>query len=373
MRNLILLAILAAMALPAGAARRVTVAQLQTLLTEQQAARKSDGSIATLVESLEPTEELTGPVMDQTVAKLKLGPKTALALEQLADSSAFIESPDTALPARPIPDAATQQAQLNAAVNFVAVTLRHMPDFLATRVTRSFNDAPQTTVSGSPLRTDLHLVETYKQDITYRDGRETSSSSQAAPGARAKPSASPGGLVSWGEFGPMLKMILIEAAKGKVAWSHWEQTPAGPVAVFHYQVPKEFSHFSVGFCCIRNSGNGMRDSSNSYQGTPGYHGLLSLDPATGSILRITIESELEESDPVARAAVSIQYGTVEIGEKQYVCPVRSVTILSARTPSQGFGKVGIVQKTIQQVNDVSFTNYHRFGSTMRLLTDDLPQ
>ena len=57
---------------------------------------------------------------------------------------------------------------------------------------------------------------------------------------------------------------------------------------------------------------------------PGYHGSLWLDPATGTILRVTIEGELKLGDPFLRADMLVEYGEVEIGGSKFICPVRSL-------------------------------------------------
>ena len=367
MRRLPLLALLVILAPPSLAAKRVTVEQLRQILTEQQAAHKADSDIAQQVGSVELTERLTGTALEALVAQSNPGAKTMLALDLLGDASSFLELPASELPTKAPPDVATQQAMMNAAVNFVAVTLKHLPDFLATRVTRSFDDKSlAVTHSGWSPQSDLHLAGTFSSEITYREGREILDN--APPGAKPKQIPSPAGLTSKGEFGPILSTILIDAQKGKIAWSHWEQTPAGLAAVFHYQVPKEASHYAVNFCCVRNSEDPRTyqpgsENTNSYHGTPAYHGTLSLDPASGAILRVTLESELKSSDPITRAEISVQYGSVEIGGKSYLCPIRSIAISLAQTHGGG----DMSDRSILRINEASFTEYHRFGSTTRIL------
>ena len=97
-----------------------------------------------------------------------------------------------------------------------------------------------------------------------------------------------------------------------------------------------------------------------YHGTPGYHGELYLDPASGAIERVTLEAELGETEVVRKAAISVEYGPVDIGGTTYICPARSVAI------SQDMNRPG---KTIggampvTRINETRFTGYHRFGST----------
>ena len=59
----------------------------------------------------------------------------------------------------------------------------------------------------------------------------------------------PSGLMSFGEFGPFLVTILSDSAKGRVVWSHWEQTRSGLAAVLEYEIPQQASHYAVNYCC----------------------------------------------------------------------------------------------------------------------------
>jgi hypothetical protein len=370
-----------------AAVRPVTVAQLHETLAAQQAENKSDRDRAQQLRSLILKEQLTDLTRAKMTAEFKPGPQTALVLDLMADFSAFLEPPASEWLDRAQPTAAEQQTMLNAAVNFVAVTLRHLPNFLATRLTDSYDDSPVAiTHSGWSPPSDLHLVGTFSQEITYRDGREVADHlPTASSGSRSKHTPSPSGLTSTGEFGGVLGTILKDTSKGTIKWSHWEQTATGQVGVFHYEVPQAVSHYSVNFCCVKGSEDAMNygggiaggkgsspvdeASANSYHGTPSYHGNLYLDPVTGSILRITIETELKASDPIERAEILVQYGSMEIGGQVYICPVQSFAISKVQSHSGG----DMSDRTILRINEVKFTDYHRFGSTVRLLPDTSSQ
>ena len=379
MRKSILLTILMTVALPCLAAvRQVTVAQLHEMLAALQTAGKNDGDRAQQLISLELTEQLTQPTLDRITTEFKPGPKTVLSLKLLADSSAFLEPPAGELPDKAPPIAAEQRAMMKSFINFVAVTQHHMPDFLATRLTDSYDNSPQSvTHSGWAPHTDLHPAGTFSHHIVYRNGQEVLDRHSDSSGAKPKNEPTPMGLVSFGEFGPALGVILTDASKGILKWSHWEQTAAGPVAVFHFEVPQAASHYTVNYCCVREAQNtagavafGIDAKSasvegDSYHGTPSYHGNLYLDPATGAVLRVTVESDLKPSDPIMRAATSVQYGPVEIGGNSYICPVHSIAI--SLTKSHAGGDKSDME--ILRINEVSFTDYHRFGSTTQLITD----
>ena len=90
------------------------------------------------------------------------------------------------------------------------------------------------------MRAGLHLVDTSSREISVYE--ETANRSATVASARWQEQV---GLTSGGEFASTLGMILTDTLKGKVTWSHWEQSAVGQTAVFHYSVPRSASHFEV--------------------------------------------------------------------------------------------------------------------------------
>jgi hypothetical protein len=368
-----LIAILTAMISPALLAQHMTVDQLRDMLAAQKAAHKSDGDIAGKVAPVELTEQLTPPTLDKMEADLQLGPKTTEALALQADVSGFLDPPPAELTVRDPPDAAARDQIMRKAIEFAAITMHLMPDFLAIRATRSFDDQPLLISLGGwfPAQRDLHLAGTFTQQITYRDGHEVSDQGPPGEVSAPKPQASPDGLTTTGEFGPVLATVITDALKGQMTFSHWEQTSAGVTAVFHFQIPQDASHYPVNFCWIEGPRlnsyrhiNDMADAQlNCYKGTPAYHGSISIDPATGTVLRIAIESDVPPKDRLARADLFVEFGTVEIGGRLYTCPVRSVAISLVRFPATEVSPA----RTMLCLNDATFSNYHRFGASVRVV------
>ncbi|MGA2087120.1 MAG: hypothetical protein ABSG60_16545, partial [Terracidiphilus sp.] len=210
MRKLILLAFAAVMVFPAGAAKRVTVEQLEQSLATDNAAHRVDAEVAHQLGDLELSERLTDVTLGRIAAKLPLGPLTALALQLLTDQSAFLDPPPSELPAAAAPDAATQERMMDAARGYVIQTVPHLPNFFATRATNHFDDGPQVLEKGGwPVRAGLHLVGTVSREITYRDGQEmqdsTSQTASTSPGAPLAQQEL--GLHTFGEFGPELSIV----------------------------------------------------------------------------------------------------------------------------------------------------------------------
>jgi hypothetical protein len=158
-------------------------------------------------------------------------------------------------------------------------------------------------------------------------------------------------LTSIGEFDEDLGIIVADSVKGKISWSHWEQTSAGLLAVFQYEVPKEASHFKIYFCC------GWDPAANadiSYDGTPAYHGSLSIAPSNGAILRSTLEVEFDSFDPTPSFGVAVQYAQVDTEGQSSTLPIRSVSIGEGTTRAEKRSWINLF------IDEVSFTDYHRF-------------
>ena len=356
------------------ARQEMTVAELRQFLQAQYAADRNDGRIAGRLGSIELKERLSETTLERMIEELKPGEKSALALEMLADASALLDPPASELPVKDPPDLAAQRSMIDSAIRFAAVSLRHLPDFLATRSTRSFDNSPLLHLQFGSMADAgvLHPVGTFNRQIAYRNGQEVPTKEN---GKQTKQDASSQILSTYGEFGVTLATILVDADHGKIVWSHWEQTSAGVAAVFHYEVPAGASHYAVEYCCrapAMDRGQSARSGlANSYRGTPPYHGSLLIDPSTGDVLRYTLETELKPSDPITRSAIWVQYGKVDIGDTSYLCPVQSGAI--ALVHRLIFGSSS--ELVILEINKVAFTNYHRFGSTSRILAPggDQPQ
>ena len=152
---------------PAWAAKRVSIAQLEQMLTADRAARRSDVDIAKHIAGIELSERLTQEGLKRLQQPFAGDSRAATALFLLADRSAFLELPASELPSTPPPDAQGQQHLLEMARKFVLETLPQLPNLLATRTTYSFDDSPQELLRGEyPQRAGMHLIGTGKAEVS---------------------------------------------------------------------------------------------------------------------------------------------------------------------------------------------------------------
>ena len=342
-------------------ARRVNVAQLEEALRESRG--HSDRQVAKQLALLGLTQRFSLARLRRWQSLLP-GKRSRRALALLADASTFLPLPNTDQLALPRPTVARQKQILNRAVDYLANDLRQLPNFFATLVTQQYQEA-DAEAQRAPDAPAWHHVLTHRETVLYRDGHEVIR-------ARSHPSRALHGAARMyvqGTFGPVLVTVAGDAAHGTVEWSHWEQSKLGPMAVFRYRIAKTQSHYGLSF---QAAANGFRGFVLRHQ-TVAYHGEIAVDPATGAILRLTIEADPDSSVPIVRSDVAIHYAPTVIGGNDYICPLRSVAI--ARGWSLATDAFGIAQgygDEMTTLNQMTYTNYHVFRSTSRILSGNPP-
>ncbi len=302
--------------LPAG---KITVSQLERKVGADKF--RTDSEATRELAGVELSERLSSARLEQLEAALP-GERSRDALIAVADSSAFLDLPSDEIPATAVPDMAAQKHMMAMTVAYLGKTLPLLPNLFAARDTMRFENRPDALAeeSGNPLR------EAGKSRVTvlYRNGREFVD----AGADKDKKARTPDkGLTTWGEFGPILGTVVVDAARSHLTWSHWELGANGPEGVFNYIVPKDKSHYDVRFCCVaENSGFDISVVTERV----GYHGQITVDPESGTILRLTALADIGSENPIGRADIAVEYGPVEIAGKTYFCPSRGIAI--AQTP-----------------------------------------
>ena len=354
-------------------AKRVTVEELDRTLAAAQGL--PDAEIAQKLSDLELTERLSSARLERLDAKLP-GKRSRQALTILSDASVFLDPPAAEIPNQPTPDLFTQRKIMALTVKYVSQTVHQLPNLFATRVTTSFEDMPAVqkpgaittrgAITGSAYQ-PIHLVGQFNATVTYRDGREVVEQSEQHQGAQT--------LSTSGVFGPILGTVLVDAARSNLAWSRWEQGAQGLQAVFGFTVPKEKSHYSITYDALpSDQGDAMPCSTTpqTFRQVVAYHGEIVIDPATGTILRLVLQSDIKPGQFTARSDVEVEYAPVDIGGKSYFLPVRSVSYTLAHALFVFEGDCARLDETLslqKSLNDVVFQSYHVFRSDATILTD----
>jgi hypothetical protein len=375
MRRWVVALVLAGAALPAMAAKKLSVGELEQLLTSNQG--KADGRVARQLMDVELVERVS-PARLARWEKNFAGNETRELLMRLADSAAFLKLPQTEEIPDPVPDVETQAKILTLAAEYVKTTFSQLPNFYAKRDTTQFEDEPsveqlQTSWGRSPIRSPglsgisvgnseakpMHMKNTYSVTVTFRDGSEI----HEVAGKGSQAGLSPAGLTTSGEFGPILGVVLGDAVRSQsVTWSRWEQGESEPMAIFHYSVPQDQSNYMVWIP------NGTKLT----QVNPGYHGEIAIDPTTGSMMHISAVVDMAPPHQMIEFAMMVEYAPVAIGDQTYICPVHGVAYSKVPvTGSQVASNSPVMLQT--ELNDVSFTRYHRFSSEAHIVTDGKSQ
>ena len=342
----------------------VSIAELQQLLKLDE--KKRDSAAARELFGLRLTERLSRPRLGSLKAALP-GPRAIEALVALADASAFLRPPEAEIPAGPAPNLAEERRIVALMVDYLGRTVPKLPNFYATRTTAHYDDTEEdenrpgvSLYSGEPL----HWAGVSSATVIYSNGKEVV---DPGPLKRKQPNLEEMGLVTTGTFGPILATVVGDASRSQMAFSHWEQGNDGPVAVFRVAVLKGKSHYLVAY-----------RSPSQTQATEqpvAYHGEVSIDPATGTILRVTVQADFEPDVEIVRADIMVEYGSVDIGAKSYICPVKSVSLSQGRCRVVVKNAIGFTSRLgpeITRLNDVTFGNYHVFRAEVRVLTGDDP-
>jgi hypothetical protein len=327
---------------------------------------EEDSDLARQLYRVELTERLTPKTFARILAKDQPGPEAAQALAFLEDKSAFLDPPQAEWTSLPFPDAESEKHALELTRGYVFLTLLRLPDFFATRTTtRMVTEPTPWGALALPNQEGPHMAGTSMVEITFRDGKEF-----VAPAEAASLSKIPAeeGLASEGEFGSEAAIVLVDLedqVNATAAFHHWETTHTGPVAVYRYSVAAAGSHYQVKYACKART---------AFHASPGYHGSIAINQATGAILRITVAAVWKPGDPVSHVTSAIEYGPVKIGDRVYVCPVLSIAFMVVEANAcRRLGGAQRLAEPVTTLNRTTFTNYHRLGSTLTIMPPDKDQ
>src|SRR5579883_137599 len=350
--------------------KKVSSGELMQIIASAQGT--SDGDLAQKLNGMVLTDRLSGTRLADLTSKLP-GDKSRVQLMLLADPSIFLLPPADEMPRDASPSAAAARDMLLKLVDYVNRTVRQLPNLMATRFSNGFEDQPREEWSGpygieTRFYQPLHWVGSLKMEVTYRDRKEIEEKGVKVE----KKGNGVGGLITSGEFGPILSMVLADAVKGKITWTRWEKSSDGTLAVFHYQVPHEKSHYYVKFCCIVGSFNtaGTADMQ-VWNERAAYHGDIVFSPADGSIRLLTVEADLAAGALVTDAGIAIEYAATDIGGRSYICPVRSVSMLQSHSAQKrdAISHPDYEGPVKTFLNDVRFSNYRSFGAETKIYTN----
>jgi len=339
--------------------RPMTVAQLDSFV--HTAAETPDSDLARQLRQVRLTERATKTQAAAWTALVR-GKKAREALAVLVDLSDFLAPPSAGIPPDPPPDTAAQQAMLALAKQYVHQTIPRLPNFFARRIDVDYEEIPPFYREGGHYSAaePLHIMDSSHTTVVFRSGGEVVDA-KVLQRAAAK-----GDLSTYGTFGPVLGSVE-EALTTPMIWSRWERNEDGErVAVFRYSVPATASHSETGGCCSPEG-----DGRIGFAVVSAYHGEITLDPATGAVLRLLIDEDLDGFVPVDRGELVVTYGPVAIGDRTWICPLESISLLRTRSITTRTEWDGIGYRTwgpyATKLNHFRFDDYHLFRARVRIL------
>ena len=338
---------------PAWAAGKMTVQQLKDLLISLQKANTADADVAAQLKDVELTEEMTHSAMNG-LGPYVPGQLTTEQLYVLEARSAVLAPPAADLPTTPAPDAATQKAILDKAIDYTNKTYAQLPTLTATKATRRFQDKTEFT-QGSIAAHSSVAVAAPISPIRYTAGDEATVTLQNGadrnPLENDKTQWGRNGMIALLGQGPALTTVLREAqGTGKIDWVRWETIDGKQAAVYSFVVDKKVSRYAVNYCCFPEtsqegqmtmrglSGPGAGpggtaaggDTQGNYainatwrnfKATVPYHGEIFVDPDSGTVVRLITQADFKSGDWVRQEDQCIQFGVVTVGDKPMIVPV----------------------------------------------------
>lgn len=282
-------------------------------------------------------------------------------VEMIAAQSAFLPLPSSEILADPPPDPIEQKRVLAAAKNYLSEVIPKLPDFFATRTATYYGEVvPYSGLDSKVEPQPLHLQNERKDTVIYRRGEEV-----VEPQRSAQASTGGAPMNTYGIFGPILiSLEQVLNMTGAVAWKEWEKSASGPLAVFSF-VNAANPLVTLAGCCYPDGGKNARTEIH-----PGSHGEITIDPASGAILRFQIEYDMQGFVPTRVSGIVVEYGPVTIDGKAYIVPQYSVSFIRLRSVitlsewNVGFPTWG---PYVTQMNIFHFDQYHRFISKSRVL------
>jgi hypothetical protein len=234
----------------------------------------------------------------------------------------------TAAQARLTPD----QEQLLAAARVYALHYSaSLPDFLCTQIVHRSEDR----MDNGRWR-DL---DTLNIKLSYSGHKEDYKLMEVNGKPTLLDYRNVGGAVSTGEFGSRLYAIFAPQSGTEFAWKGWSHVRRRRVAVFTYRISLEKSTYGLQFGPVPVGPNAM---------VIGYHGEVSIDPVSNTVLRQTLEGDIPMKFPITACSSWVEYDYRDVAGSSYLVPVAAQTTLAS-------GRY-------RASNRIEFQEYRKFGT-----------
>ncbi len=350
-----------------------TVAQLEQLITGLLAAHKTDDEIASRIEMMRLSEQLT-PEALKSLLQAHPGPRTTQQIMILTLDSSQLAPPTADIPTTPAPTAGEQTELLKKAISIAQETFPKLPKFNADKKSMRFQNGvayiKNTSGNGGSMSNSSGYSEIPEPIVLSMVDQEskrivTNAGSEDSPLVmKQKDPSGPLGQTSVTVPGLPLMAVIADMAKATPTFLRWQTILTRQTAVFAFNVPRKQSSYKILYCCfpeLEHIGSGMGFSANSgtatsfvpFKAAAGYHGELFVDVKTGLIVRLITKADPKITDFVHQEDIRTDYEPTTVGTTTYVLPGH-ITILSTVVPNgDSYVKFG----TRRTLYDVTISNY----------------
>ena len=197
---------------------------------------------------------------------------------------------------------ADQKQLWEAAAHNAMGYLGQLPNFRCIQETHRF-----TAPARSPDQ--LREADSYMHELIFEDGKERYQRLDANGEVDNAPTETKG-VSSRNEFGSMLRGLFDPDVAASYRWAGRSMALGVLCQVFQFEVARSKSNF------VLHAGNSVASA--------GYTGRVFIDEETGMVRRLTINGALPADFGLQSPSLSLDYGMVKIGDKDYLLPLRSV-------------------------------------------------
>jgi len=237
-------------------------------------------------------------------AKVPSGPQTAAAEDADLATVVLPEIEPATIDSSGLKMTAAVEKQLwDAAAKNAMGYLDQLPNFRCIQETHRFT-AP------AKIPGQLKEADSYQDELIFEDGKEryqrletNGQKVDAAPTAMT-------GVSSRNEFGSLLRGLFDPDVAAAYHWAGRSMTLGVLCQVFEFQVTRAKSNF------VLHAGKSVASAA--------YSGRVFIDEETGLVRRLTIQGTVPVDFGLQSPSLSLDYGMVKIGEKDYLLPLRSV-------------------------------------------------
>ena len=282
-----------------------------------------------------------------------IGPRTLKALEAMQSTTAGLPMPDPgpdpkekAKPRQPPPPSPEEQREIiEEARRQAQAYTAELPNYVCLQITRRFFDP-------TGLEMDWLSQDEIKTRLSYYDGHENYELISVNDVAANIGFGDLGGTTSTGEFGSLLSSLFDRETDAKFRWARHSLLRGKPVYVFHLEVPRSRSGWTLTWSGSPEEKTAIRRIRS------GYTGLVYIGKGSGRVLRILMEAEdIPSGFPMQEARSRLDFDFIDLSGQSFLLPLKA----------QAFVRSG----RLLTRNDLEFRLYRKFTAEATITFEEI--